>query len=174
MKQRRPLLLVLALLLLIGAGWSYVWISTPTQGTLDQRVYEVASQLKCPVCQNESAADSSASIAQQMRQVVRQQLQEGKSEQQVLRYFADRYGNGILLTPPQQGFNLLAWLMPVIMLLLGMGLVGFVVHDWRAQARPQLTKTGEQTDEAPLDDPELEAYREQLERELADDTLLFG
>ena len=174
MKQRRPLLLLLALVILVGAGWSYVWLSAPPQGTLDQRVYDVASQLKCPVCQNESVADSSAAIAGQMRMVVRQQLQAGESEQQVLHYFAAHYGNGILLTPPQQGFNLLAWLMPVIMLLLGLGLVSFVVHDWRAQGHLQLAGTGEQTHEAPLTDPELEGYRAQLERELADDDLLFG
>lgn len=174
MKQRRPLLLLLALVILVGAAWSYVWLSRPAQGTLDQRVYDVASQLKCPVCQNESVADSSASIALQMRQVVREQLQEGKSEQQVLSYFAAHYGNSILLTPPQQGFNLLAWLMPVILLLLGMGLVGFVVRDWRAQAGPQVAGAGAQIEKISLDDPELEKYREQLERELEDDDTLFG
>jgi cytochrome c-type biogenesis protein CcmH len=174
MKQRRSLLLLLALVILVGAAWSYVWLSTPAQGTLDQRVYDVASQLKCPVCQNESVADSSASIALQMRQVVREQLQEGKSEQQVLSYFAAHYGNNILLTPPQQGFNLLAWLMPIILLLLGMGLVGFVVRDWRIQARPQAAGTGERMEKTSLDDPELEKYREQLERELEDDDILFG
>lgn len=174
MKRRRPLLLLLALALLVGAAWLYVWLSAPDRGTLDQRVYDVAAQLKCPVCQNESVADSSVAIAQQMRQVIRQQLQEGRSEQQVLSYFADHYGNGILLTPPQQGFNLLAWLMPGILFLLGLGLVSWVVHDWRAQARPQGAKTSEPTDEAPPLDPELEGYREQLERELAEDDLLFG
>ncbi len=92
----------------------------------------------------------------------------------MLSYFAAHYGNSILLTPPQQGFNLLAWLMPVILLLLGMGLVGFVVRDWRVQAHPQTAGTGEQGEKASLDDPELEKYREQLERELEDDDTLFG
>jgi cytochrome c-type biogenesis protein CcmH len=166
MKRRHSLLLLLALVALVGAAWSYILIATPPSRTLDQRVYDVASQLKCPVCQNESVADSSASIAEQMRLVIRQQLRSGKSDQQVLQYFAAHYGNQILLTPPQQGFNLLAWLMPVAMLLLGLGLVSFVARDWRARGRLQLAQGADPANEEILDDPELEHYRRQLEQEL--------
>jgi len=175
MKTRRPLFLLLALLALVGAAWSYTLLSSPPQRTLDQRVYDVAAQLKCPVCQNESVADSSASIAQQMRQVIREKLQAGESEQQVLQDFAAHYGNQILLTPPQQGFNLLAWLMPVALLLLGLGLTGFVVRDWHTQGQRQQAQEEESASEEPApDDPELEQYRKQLEQELKDEDWLFG
>jgi cytochrome c-type biogenesis protein CcmH len=173
MKQRRSLLLLLALVALVGAAWLSMLIVAPSQPTLDQRVYEVGSQLKCPVCQNESVADSSAAIAEQMRLVIRQQLQEGKSEQEVLQYFAAHYGNQILLTPPQQGFNLLAWLMPVVMLLIGFGLLAFVLHDWRAQGRLQLVTDEEQEGSELQIQPELEQYRLQLEQELADEDPLM-
>lgn len=174
MKRPRSLLLLLALVALVGATWSYIIISTPPQQTLDQRVYVVGLQLKCPVCQGESVAQSSATLAGQMRLVIRQQLQAGASEQQVLQYFASRYGNQILLTPPQQGFNFLAWLMPVAMFLFGIGLVSFVVHDWRVQSRLQFAQEIDLMNEASLVDPELEPYRTQLEQELADDDALFG
>jgi cytochrome c-type biogenesis protein CcmH len=174
MKQRRSLLLLVALVALIGAVWSYIWITTPSQQTLDQRVYEVAEQLKCPVCQNESVADSSASVSEQMRLAIRQQLQEGRSERQVLDYFAAHYGEQILLTPPQQGFNLLAWVMPVAMLLFGLGLVSFVTYDWRRQARLYTGGIPGQQVEASLEDAEFEQLRAQLERELADEDPLFG
>jgi len=174
MKQRRSLLLLLALVALVGAIWLAILFAAPPPRSLDQRVYNVASQLKCPVCQNESAADSSAAIAEQMRLVIRQQLQQGMSDQQILHYFAAHYGNGILLTPPQQGFNLLVWLMPVAMFLLGLGLVSFVVRDWRAQgSRQPATPTGQTNDETQAD-PELESYRARLEQELADDDLPFS
>ena len=174
MKQRRSLLIVLALLALVSAAWSYMFIAYPPQPTLDQRVHDVGEQLKCPVCQHESVADSSASIAEQMRLVIRQQLQEGRSEQQVLQYFAARYGNQILLTPPVQGFNLLAWLMPVVMLLLGLGLLTFVVRDWYGLARLHPVSAEANQEEAELQlDPQLERYRAQLERELAEDDPLM-
>ncbi|HXR64999.1 MAG TPA: cytochrome c-type biogenesis protein CcmH, partial [Ktedonobacteraceae bacterium] len=82
-------------------------------------------------------------------------------------------GNQILLTPPPQGFNLLAWLAPVAMLLIGLGLLTFVARDWRRQELPQLaTSAGEESAE-PQIDPELEQYRVQLEQELADDDSLM-
>ena len=169
MKAARPLLLLLALVALIGAAWSYMLIAFPPQPTLDQRVHDVGEQLKCPVCQHESVADSSASIAEQMRLVIREQLQQGKSEQEVLNYFAAHYGEQILLTPQPQGFNLLAWLMPVLMLLFGLGLLTFVTRDWRRQHHQQVASSAGQEESELFLDPELEQYRKQLEQELADD-----
>jgi cytochrome c-type biogenesis protein CcmH len=171
MKQRRPLFLTLALVAIVGAAWSFVLLTTPPAVTLDQRVHDVASQLKCMVCQGESVADSPAELSQQMRAVIRQQLQEGKSEQEVIQYFVDRYGNSILLAPPWQGFSLLAWLVPIVMLLAGMILLFFVVREWHTTSHqtsveddPMLTR---------IDETELAHYRTQLEQELAADDPLF-
>jgi len=169
MRRRRSLYLLLALVALIVAVWSYMLIATPQVRSLDQQVNDVAEQLRCPVCQNESVADSSASIAEQMRLVIRQQLQSGQSEQQVLQYFAAHYGNQILLTPPRQGINLLAWLMPIVAMLAGLGLITLVVRDWRTQNLLQLAQSSKQTDEDALTDPELEQYRALLEKELEDE-----
>lgn len=173
MKQRRPLLLLLALVALVGAAWSSLLIALPSQPTLDERVYEVGAQLKCPVCQGESVADSSAAVSEQMRLVIRQQLREGRSEQQVLRYFAVHYGNQILLTPPQQGFHLLAWLMPVGMLLPGLALMVYVLRDWRARGRTQAGEDDGLFAGESDHDPELEPYRAQLARELAEEDPLM-
>src|SRR5215472_10064861 len=106
MKRRRSLLLCIAILALVGSIWSYMLITAPPQETLDQREHDVASQLKCLVCQGESVADSPALLSQQMRAIIRQQLQSGKSEQEIIQYFQSRYGDKILYAPPQQGFNL--------------------------------------------------------------------
>lgn len=172
MKTYRPLWILLALATLVGAVWVYLLIAVPQQQTLEQRTYNVAAQLKCPVCQNESVASSSASIAEQMRQVIRQQLQAGKSEQQVLDYFTARYGNSILLAPPQQGFPLLAWLIPIAILLPGLGLLCFVMVRWRQQARLQMADLEEPASDE-LREGDFTRYREQLERELVEDDPLF-
>src|SRR5579864_9649129 len=112
MKHQRPLI-ILAIIILIAAIWSFITLNAARNETLDQRVHDVASQLKCPVCQGESVADSPSTISQQMRAVIRQQLQSGKSEQEVIQYFVDRYGEQIVWSPPWQGFTLLAWLVPI-------------------------------------------------------------
>src|SRR5258708_16720089 len=116
MKKARSLLLSLAVAAIVGCIWFYVFLITPRQQTLDQRVHDVASQLKCLVCQGESVADSPATLSQQMRGIIRQQLQSGKSEQEVIQYFQTRYGDAILWSPPRQGFTALAWLVPIVLL----------------------------------------------------------
>src|SRR5260370_7570566 len=119
MQQKRTLFLVRALVAVIGAIWSFMILNTARRGaneTLDQRVQNVASQLKCPICQGESVADSPSQLAQEMRGVIRQQLQAGRSEQQVVQYFVDRYGQQIVWSPPWQGFTLLAFLVPITLL----------------------------------------------------------
>lgn len=80
---------------------------------LDSRVFEIARQLRCPVCTSESVADSSVELAQQMRQIIKQQLEEGRSEQEILAFFQQRYGDWILLDPPKRGLHLLVWVLPV-------------------------------------------------------------
>src|SRR6266849_4051930 len=130
MKKQRALLLVIAVVVMLAAIWSYVLLVTPAQESLDQRVHDVASQLKCPVCQGESVADSPSTISQQMRGVIRQQLQQGQSEQQIIQYFVSRYGSNILWSPPKQGFTMLAWIIPIAILLGGAILLVMVLRGW--------------------------------------------
>ena len=172
MKQKRSLLVILAVVAILGATWSHVLLTTPPQKTLDQEAQDVGSQLKCLVCQGESVADSPALLAQQMRVVIRQQLQSGKSEQDVIQYFQARYGDKILFAPPQGGFDLLAWLVPIAMLLAGALFLFFVVRDWHTSSRGGAAE--EDSDLTDVDEAELEHYRRQLEQELAEDDPLFA
>lgn len=170
MRQRRPLFVALAVVAILAAIWSSVFLHNPPQQTLDQRVHTVASQLKCPICQGESVADSPAPLAQQMRGVIRQQLQAGKSEQEVIQYFQTSYGDQIVWSPPWQGFSILAWLAPIGLLLGGAFLLFFVLRDWRT-----LPSTNpNETDLAEEDEADLAIYRAQLEQELAAEDPLFA
>src|SRR6266700_7429458 len=166
MKKRRPLLIVIARISILAAIWSYILLATPPQQTLDQRVHDVASQLKCLVCQGESVADSPATLSQQMRGVIRQQLQSGKSEQEVIQYFVSRYGDRILLSPPWQGLTLLAWLVPIALMLGGILLLFLVLRSWQSQAdrSPLAADRAESVD---IEQNELAYYQKQIEQELA-------
>jgi cytochrome c-type biogenesis protein CcmH len=176
MKKRRVLLLVITFVMILAAIWSYVLMVAPVPESLDQRVHDVASQLKCPVCQGESVADSPSTISQQMRAVIRQQLQQGQSEQQIIQYFVSRYGSNILWSPPKQGFTMLAWIIPIAILLCGALLLVLVLRGWPS-GRPdtRCSGTGEDTIEAaPIDAGELQQFQTQLEQELAADDPLFA
>ncbi len=177
LKQKRSLFLVLAIIVLVVAFWSSALLISARQKTLDQRVQDVASQLKCPICQGESVADSPSWLAQQMRGVIRQQLQEGRSEQQVIQYFENSYGPQIVWSPPWQGFTALAWLVPIVLLLGGTALLFFVLRGWSrsAPSSPSVPLADEHEKElADVDAAELERYRAQLEAELAADDPLFA
>src|SRR6266852_7780503 len=173
MKRRRSLLLCIAILAIVGSIWSYVLITAPPQETLDQRVHDVASQLKCLVCQGESVADSPATLSQQMRSIIRQQLQSGKSEQEVIQYFESRYGDRILWSPPWQGFTALAWLVPIALLLGGALLLFFVLRGWHAQS-VRASLEGNDTEPEGIDENEMQYYQRQLEQELAVEDPLFA
>jgi cytochrome c-type biogenesis protein CcmH len=173
MKHQRPFIIILAIIALVGATWSFMILNAAHNETLDQRVHDVASQLKCPVCQGESVADSPSTISQQMRAVIRQQLQAGKSDQQIIQYFVDRYGEQIVWSPPWQGFTLLAWLVPIVLLLIGIFLLFTVLRNWRSASATQPTETDE-PELTDIDPAELELYRAQIEDELAESDPIFA
>ncbi len=173
MRKRRSLLIFLAVAVILGSIWLYVLLDSPPQQTLDQRVHDVASQLKCLVCQGESVADSPATLSQQMRVIIRQQLQSGKSEQEVIQYFVSRYGDRILFTPPWQGLSLLAWLVPIALLFAGIMLLFFVLRSWRTQAsRASLDNDASELED--MNKSEMEDYQKQVEQELAAEDPVFS
>jgi cytochrome c-type biogenesis protein CcmH len=92
----------------------------PLEGTvLDARTDDIASLLRCPVCQGLSVADSPASMAQNMKAEVRGLVARGYTEEQVLAYFERSYGEFVRLQPPLRGVNWLVWLGPLAGLLVG-------------------------------------------------------
>jgi cytochrome c-type biogenesis protein CcmH len=130
-------LLVLCAVALLAYGRS-----TPTV-SLSDRTLAVARELRCPVCQGESVADSESGISKGMRAIIRRKLAKGQSSDSIKRYFAARYGNKILLAPPASGIGGVAWLAPPLLVAGGMGLLLTLVFDWRSRSRVPLSPTGE-------------------------------
>ena len=86
---------------------------------VDQLSAEVAAQLRCPVCRNQSVLESSSGLARAMQSVIRDRPASGETPEEVRAYFVSRYGNWILLKPEPKGINLLVYLLPVAAHLLG-------------------------------------------------------
>jgi len=85
---------------------------------LEARVMLIAEELRCLVCQNETIAASHAELALDLRQQIRQQLQQGRTPTQILEFMAERYGDFVLYRPPLKAQTLLLWLGPFALLLL--------------------------------------------------------
>jgi cytochrome c-type biogenesis protein CcmH/NrfF len=105
---------------------------------LEARTTAVASTLRCPVCQGESIQDSPAELAQDMRAVVREQLREGRTPDEIKAYFVSKYGEWILLEPAMTGLNVLLYVFPVVLVVGGLALVVLLVRRWsRPEANTQ-------------------------------------
>jgi cytochrome c-type biogenesis protein CcmH len=127
---------------------------------LEARVRDIASSLRCPVCQNLSIQDSPSELAQDMKRIVREQLAAGKTPEEVRQYFVARYGEWVLLEPPARGANLAVWVLPALVVVGGVALVWVAVQRWMAVGPAH---TAVSTDAA-----DLRARRERLVTALAE------
>ena len=81
---------------------------------LETREHALNKTIMCPICPGESIDQSQATIALQMRAIVREKLDTGQSDDQIRQFFVDRYGPSVILEPPREGFSLAAWIIPPI------------------------------------------------------------
>ncbi|MFZ4552610.1 MAG: cytochrome c-type biogenesis protein [Aquabacterium sp.] len=93
------------------------------QTELEERVNQLASELRCLVCQNQTIADSHAELAIQLKDEVRKQLSQGHSDDEVRDFMVQRYGEFVLYRPTWRASNLLLWLAPIVFLLSGLALL---------------------------------------------------
>ena len=102
----------------------FVYVGAPSHAAgdtaLEQRVQRVAAELRCLVCQNQSLADSHADLAVDLKNKVREQLEQGASEKDVLQFMTERYGDFVLYRPPLKATTLLLWFGPGLLLLAGL------------------------------------------------------
>ena len=89
---------------------------------LEERARDISAGLRCLVCRNESIDESNAELARDLRLLVRERLVAGDSDVEVVDYVVDRYGEYVLLRPTMSGSNIVLWLAPAALILLGGGL----------------------------------------------------
>jgi cytochrome c-type biogenesis protein CcmH len=102
---------------------------TEAKGPEEARVKALAEELRCLVCQNQTIADSNAPLAQDLRNQIRGQIAQGRSDDQIRGYMVERYGDFVLYRPPFKLTTALLWLGPVLMIL------GGAVVFWRVVRR---------------------------------------
>ena len=103
---------------------------------LEQRARDLSKGLRCLVCQNESIDESDASLARDLRILLRERLLQGDTDEQAISFIVDRYGEYVLLRPTVTGSNWLLWAAGPLMLLLAGG-VGFAYLRGRDKASEQ-------------------------------------
>jgi cytochrome c-type biogenesis protein CcmH len=113
-------LIAIALVVLAGA---LVFAARPHALTADERIDQITTELRCPVCQGLSVKDSTSETARQMRDLVVQRVREGKTNAEIEAEFRAAYGEWIFLSPPVSSWSGLIWLVPVAALAAGLALL---------------------------------------------------
>lgn len=96
----------------VGLGWA---ILDRPPSTTQERAQEISRTLKCPTCAGESIADSNALLSGAMRETVQEQVEQGRTPDEIREWFAQRYGDQILLEPPRRGLGWLLWGFPLVL-----------------------------------------------------------
>ncbi|HEY7753537.1 MAG TPA: cytochrome c-type biogenesis protein [Steroidobacteraceae bacterium] len=101
--------------------------TTFTDPALQARYEHLIRELRCLVCQNQSIADSNASLASDLRREVREMILAGRSDDEIRAFMTERYGDFVLYKPPVAPRTWLLWLAPALLLLGGIGVAGLVI-----------------------------------------------
>ncbi|MFN2532303.1 MAG: cytochrome c-type biogenesis protein CcmH [Pyrinomonadaceae bacterium] len=104
--------------------------------TTEARLKKLSQELRCLVCQNETLADSRADLAEDLRREIREQIKAGKSDQEIVAFLTQRYGDFVLYRPPVKPTTYLLWFGPFILLLVGLTILFRYVKQ-RRDAIPQ-------------------------------------
>ncbi len=127
--------------------WAIDQADTPFSNPQQETTYKkLIEELRCVVCQNQSLADSNASLAQDLRNEVRSMVQQGKNEQQVTSFLVDRYGDFVLYRPPLKSTTYLLWLGPIALLL-----IAFATGFYFIRRQPKAVSTLSADEQSQLD-----------------------
>ena len=95
---------------------------------VEQRLKDLAEELRCLVCQNQTIADSNATLALDLRNQIREQIAQGKTDDQIRAYMVERYGDFVLYRPPLKATTVMLWLGPLALLVIGASVFWGVVR----------------------------------------------
>ena len=155
-------LLAFALVLVLN-GWHYQTALAQDTAPTDDDVNAIAKQLYCPVCENTPLDVCPTEACRQWRELIRQMLAEGKTEQEIKDYFVANYGARVLSEPPRAGFNWLVYIVPPVLILAG---ALFLFNAFRGWTKPKAVESasgpGKEAKPSSSDDE----YVKRLEEEL--------
>jgi cytochrome c-type biogenesis protein CcmH len=149
--------LVFSLVLVAGQALAVIETYDFSNPELELRYRQLSTELRCPKCQNQNIADSNAPIAQDLRKLLYQQLEQGASDEEILDYMVARYGEFVRYRPRFSGATVILWLAPALLLLIGLVVAFLTLRSRRSgtpSAAPQLSADEQQKLQALLDKTE--------------------
>ncbi|MDE0523174.1 MAG: cytochrome c-type biogenesis protein CcmH [Boseongicola sp.] len=140
------------LMLIAGAAWAVEPGEILEDPAQESRARDISKGLRCLICRNESIDESDAGLARDLRLLVRERIVEGDSDEEVVAFVVDRYGEYVLLNPRREGINLLLWSAAPVLLLAGLAAAGVFLVRRRSAASPDALTPAERARVAELMD----------------------
>lgn len=132
--------LILLLWLLASVAFAQTAQPTTEDPVANKRAVQLAEELRCLVCQNQTIAESNAELALDLRRQIREQIAAGKSDKEITTYMVERYGDFVLYRPPVKAITLVLWFGPLLLLLIGLfGLFRYMRERGKSIDRRPLT-----------------------------------
>lgn len=162
-----PFLLLLAL-----SFSSVVYAQESTEDVADDDVNRVARELYCPICENTPLDVCETQACEDWRQLIRERLAAGQSDEEIIAYFADVYGERARATPATEGFSLIVWIAPLLLSLVAVVVFARLLRGWLARGAAAESETVPYHAPHPIDQSQDEAetdeYVARLEQEVRD------
>lgn len=152
-------IILVGLILFIALFQNNIIIAqNPNEEAVQRSASELYNGIMCPLCAGQTIGQSSNETSRQMRELVLKMLRQGETKEEILEYFASRYGERILAKPSKKGFNLILWVFPfVLVIFVGIGIY-LMLRRWSEETPAEKTPQ--------IDKAYLAGYEERLEKEL--------
>tara|TARA_Y100000590_G_C15249122_1_gene836823 strand:- start:172 stop:702 length:531 start_codon:yes stop_codon:yes gene_type:complete len=118
----------------------------------EARFEKLSNELRCPTCQGLAVKDSEAGFSSSIKGKIRELMKRGKSDEEILEYFVNRYGEWILRSPPVSGFNLVLWVLPVFAIVSGLLWIIFKSKKWVEKPTNGITQLTSEEEQKIMDD----------------------
>jgi cytochrome c-type biogenesis protein CcmH len=123
---------------LLALGLLALVLAAPAAASeLQPTLPELEGQLMCPICEGETLAQSTSPAAQRIKVEIQQRIAAGDTRSQIKRRLVEEWGSRILAAPPRHGFDLLAWLLPIVGVLGGAVVLGLLAWRWTREREPE-------------------------------------
>lgn len=123
--MKKLVLILIFLITPVFAAQDFYQFATPEQ---HQRFEALTAQFRCLVCQNQNIAESNAGLANDLREQIYRQIQQGETDVNIVSYLVSRYGDYVLYRPPVNSLTLGLWFGPSLLLILGLGYLIYYVR----------------------------------------------
>ncbi|AEJ01115.1 cytochrome C biogenesis protein [Nitrosomonas sp. Is79A3] len=130
----KGLVIIFFLFLIVpSVGWSKEAVPVAEDPVVEKRMLALTMDLRCLVCQNESIADSRADFSNDIRREIREQIKANKTDEEIVQFLVDRYGDFVLYNPPMKPTTIFLWFGTVILFIIGLGSLIIYLRRRRAQ-----------------------------------------